>query len=71
MSESVIKKFDLRKDSDPPIYGIGLKEVWRIDSSNFKSGSVTHTVGWPLDFSTYGGSFMYHMDPDLLLLGYG
>lgn len=64
-------KFNLRQDSDPQLYGIGLKEVWEVDQKNplFNPGYIQHTVGWPLDIHTYAGSFLYHMKPNLIHVG--
>jgi len=63
-------KFGLRDDADPPSYGIGLKELWEIDPSKHDKGLVVHTAGWPLDSDTYGGSFMYHWDDNLVSVGF-
>ncbi len=60
LSEQVIEKFDLRKDSDPQHYGLGIKEVWDIDPALHEEGLVVHTAGWPLDKHTEGGGFLYH-----------
>jgi electron-transferring-flavoprotein dehydrogenase len=55
-------------------YGLGIKEVWQIPREQFQSGLVQHTIGFPLQTSifdmNYGGSFLYHQDPDLVLIGY-
>ncbi|KAF8549239.1 FAD/NAD(P)-binding domain-containing protein [Imleria badia] len=69
LSKELIRKFDLRKDADPQTYGIGLKEVWRVDPSQYRPGEVVHTLGWPLDYLTYGGGFVYHMADGLVSLG--
>jgi len=69
LSESIMERFDLRKDCSPQHYGLGIKEVWEIQPENHVAGTVTHTVGWPLDQMTYGGSFFYHMKPNLLHIG--
>lgn len=69
LSKQVIKKYDLRRDSDPQTYGIGLKEVWEIPSEKFQKGSITHTMGYPLSKDVYGGSFMYHFGDNLVSLG--
>jgi len=69
-SEEVINKFDLRKDCDMQAYGLGIKEVWEIPEANHKPGLIQHTFGWPLDTKTYGGSFLYHMKPNLVLVGF-
>jgi electron-transferring-flavoprotein dehydrogenase len=69
LSESIMEHFDLRKDAAPQHYGLGIKEVWEIQPENHVAGTVTHTVGWPLNHWTYGGSFIYHMNPNLLHIG--
>lgn len=52
----------LRDNCEQQTYGIGLKEIWVIDESKWRPGQIEHTVGWPLDRHTYGGSFLYHLD---------
>jgi len=63
-------KFDLRRDADPQVYGIGLKELWEIKPEKHQPGLVVHTAGWPLDAKTYGGSFLYHLDDNLVSVGF-
>jgi len=71
VTEKVISRFNLRRNSlSPPTYSLGLKEVWEIDPSKHRPGSVSHAVGFPIpNMSTYGGSFVYHMDNNLVHLG--
>ena len=69
LSEKVMEELNLRQECDPQNYGIGLKEVWEVNNNNFKPGLIQHTVGWPLDSSVYGGSFLYHMKPNLVHIG--
>jgi electron-transferring-flavoprotein dehydrogenase len=69
LSKALINKFDLRANADPQTYGIGLKEVWRVDPSQYRPGEVVHTMGWPLDWKTYGGGWVYHMAEGLVSLG--
>jgi electron-transferring-flavoprotein dehydrogenase len=64
------ERFKLRAGADPQVYGIGLKELWEIKPEKHQSGLVIHTAGWPLDRSTYGGSFLYHMENNLVAIGY-
>jgi len=64
-----MKHFNLREGVCPQHYGLGVKEVWELKEENHKAGLVVHTVGWPLDAWTYGGSFIYHMKPNLLHIG--
>jgi electron-transferring-flavoprotein dehydrogenase len=63
-------RFDLRAGRDPQTYGIGLKELWQIDPSKHQPGLVVHTAGWPLDRDTYGGSYLYHMEDNLVSVGF-
>jgi electron-transferring-flavoprotein dehydrogenase len=63
-------KFDLRKGSDPQVYGIGLKELWDIKPERHSAGLVVHTAGWPLDGETYGGSFLYHAENSQVAVGF-
>jgi electron-transferring-flavoprotein dehydrogenase len=62
-------RFSLRAHSDPQHYGIGLKEIWTIDSAKHELGTVVHTLGWPLDYHTEGGGFLYHAQDDQVYLG--
>ena len=64
------EKFGLGKASDPQVYGIGIKELWEIDPAKHQPGLVIHTAGWPLDADTYGGSFLYHIDNNQVMVGF-
>lgn len=74
-SETIISKFDLRKKGGAANqhYGLGIKEVWEVPPEKFKKGFVQHTLGYPLQSSPmdkiYGGSFLYHQEPNLVLVG--
>lgn len=70
LSEQVINKYDLRLNKSPQTYAIGLKEVWEIPEQQHKLGKVVHTVGWPMDSKTYGGSFLYHISKNRVALGF-
>ncbi len=70
LSKALTKRFDLCRDADPQTYGIGIKELWQVAPGKAEPGLITHTVGWPLDTRTYGGSFIYHLDKDRLAIGY-
>lgn len=70
LGETLMKKFDLRKDADPQHYGIGLKEIWEIDPARHTKGLVVHTMGWPLDNKTEGGGFLYHAGDNRVYLGF-
>jgi electron-transferring-flavoprotein dehydrogenase len=70
MTKQLFERFALRDNVDPQVYGIGIKELWEIDPAKHHAGLVTHTVGWPMNLTTYGGSFLYHFDEDLVSVGY-
>jgi electron-transferring-flavoprotein dehydrogenase len=70
LGKQLMSKYDLNKGKDPQSYGIGLKELWEIDPSKHQAGLAIHTTGWPLDNKTYGGSFMYHMENNQVMVGY-
>ncbi|CAL5370915.1 unnamed protein product [Camellia sinensis] len=71
LSEKIMKKYNLREkvQGQHQTYTLGIKEVWEIDSSKHEPGHVLHTLGWPLDNKTYGGSFLYHMKDRQVSLG--
>jgi electron-transferring-flavoprotein dehydrogenase len=60
----------LRDGADPQVYGIGLKELWEVKPEKHEAGLVMHTAGWPLDASTYGGSFVYHQENRQVAVGF-
>jgi len=64
------ERYRLREGADPQVYGIGLKELWEIRAERHEPGLVVHTAGWPLDASTYGGSFLYHMENRQVAVGF-
>ncbi|XP_076347854.1 electron transfer flavoprotein-ubiquinone oxidoreductase, mitochondrial-like isoform X1 [Tachypleus tridentatus] len=71
LAKQLYKKFNLRENCDPQTYAIGLKELWEVDPANHHPGRVEHTVGWPLERTAYGGSFIYHIDEGQPLVSIG
>ena len=70
LSKQLIRRFDLDAGSEPQKFGIGLKELWEIPKENHRPGFVQHTMGWPLDDATGGGTFLYHFDENLVSVGF-
>ena len=70
LGKQVIAKFKLDDGKDPQSYGIGIKELWEIDPARHKAGLALHSAGWPLDENTYGGSFLYHMEDNKVVVGF-
>ena len=77
-TQELLDKFQLRGaggaanpgGADPQVYGLGIKEVWQVEPEKHKPGSITHTMGWPLDMETYGGSFLYHAEDNHVYVGF-
>ena len=70
LAKSVMARFDLNRDAQPQTYGIGIKELWEVDPAKFKAGTISHSIGWPLDGETYGGSFLYHLGNNQVVVGF-
>lgn len=70
LSKKLIEKFQLRAGKDPQTYGLGIKELWEIPAELHHAGLVIHSIGWPLDNATYGGSFAYHFEEKYLEIGF-
>ena len=70
LSKTLFERFGLRDGVDPQTYGIGIKELWEVDPAKHKQGQVIHTVGWPMDRATYGGSFVYHLEDNQVAIGF-
>ena len=69
LTKELFAKFNLRDGVDPQTYGIGIKELWEIDPAKHQPGLIVHSVGWPLTSDTYGGSFLYHLEDNLVAVG--
>jgi electron-transferring-flavoprotein dehydrogenase len=70
LTKSLIERFQLASTAQPQAYGIGVKELWEVDPARHHPGKVVHTVGWPMDSKTYGGSFLYHFDNHQVAVGF-
>jgi electron-transferring-flavoprotein dehydrogenase len=70
LTKTLVERFDLRADADPQTYAIGIKELWEVAPDRHHRGRVVHTVGWPLDNRTYGGSFLYHLEDNQVSVGF-
>ncbi len=69
LSKELMARFNLNDGKAPQTYGIGIKEVWEIDPAKHVPGKTVHTVGWPLPHDTYGGTFIYHYEKNLVSIG--
>jgi electron-transferring-flavoprotein dehydrogenase len=70
LTKTLFERYDLRDGVDPQTFGIGLKELWEVEPAKHKPGTVVHTIGWPLDRKTYGGSFLYHLENHQVAVGF-
>jgi electron-transferring-flavoprotein dehydrogenase len=70
LTKQLVERFKLRAESGPQTYGIGIKELWEVDAAQHHPGRVIHSIGWPLDAMTYGGSFLYHLENRQVAVGF-
>jgi len=70
LTQTLFERFRLREGCDPQTYGLGLKELWEVNPERHRPGLIVHTVGWPLDNKTYGGSFLYHLENNQVAVGF-
>ncbi len=70
LTKRLVKRFSLDEQSDPQAYSIGIKELWQVPEGRVSPGKIVHTLGWPADNHTYGGSFLYHLENNQVALGY-
>lgn len=70
LTKQLHEKFQLERECDPQTFGLGIKEIWEINPKQHQLGHVVHTIGWPLDWHTYGGSFIYHQENHQISIGF-
>ncbi|WP_058534852.1 electron transfer flavoprotein-ubiquinone oxidoreductase [Legionella saoudiensis] len=70
LSQKLMARYHLRDKANPQTYGLGIKEIWQVSAEKHEPGKVIHTVGWPMDASTYGGSFIYHLSKQRVAIGF-
>ncbi|HEY4555694.1 MAG TPA: electron transfer flavoprotein-ubiquinone oxidoreductase [Lysobacter sp.] len=70
LTKRLVRQFRLDEGHDPQTYSIGIKELWQVPEDRVQPGKIVHTLGWPADNRTYGGSFLYHLDKGRIALGY-
>ena len=70
LTKTLFDRFQLRQGVDPQTFGIGIKELWEVRPEVHEPGAVMHTIGWPLDSQTYGGSFLYHLEENQIAIGF-
>jgi electron-transferring-flavoprotein dehydrogenase len=70
VTRQLIARLGLADGREPQTYGLGFKELWQLPAGRAEPGLIQHSVGWPVDSHTYGGSFVYHLDGDRVYVGY-
>ena len=70
LAKQMISRFELDKGKSPQTYGLGFKELWQLPDGRVQPGLIQHSIGWPLDNSIYGGSFVYHLDNNRVYVGF-
>ncbi|MDF1585005.1 electron transfer flavoprotein-ubiquinone oxidoreductase [Marinimicrococcus flavescens] len=70
LTKTLFERFNLREGVQPQTYGLGIKELWEIDPAKHQPGKIVHTIGWPVDTKTYGGSWLYHFGENMVSIGF-
>ena len=70
LTKTLFERFQLREGVDPQTFGIGIKELWEVEPDRHQQGLVVHSAGWPMDSQTYGGSFLYHLEDNMVSVGF-
>ncbi len=70
VTKALVKHFALDADACPQTYGLGFKELWQLPEGRVEPGLIQHSIGWPMDSGTYGGSFLYHLSDNRVYIGY-
>ena len=70
LTKQLIERFGLRAGRDPQTYALGVKELWEVPAPQHRPGFIEHSIGWPLDRATYGGSWLYHWGDNLVSYGF-
>jgi electron-transferring-flavoprotein dehydrogenase len=70
LTKQLVHRLGLADGREPQSYGLGIKELWQLPAGRVEPGLIQHTIGWPVDSRTYGGSFLYHLDRDRVYVGY-
>ncbi|MCY4305604.1 MAG: electron transfer flavoprotein-ubiquinone oxidoreductase [Aestuariivita sp.] len=70
LAKQVIEKYNLSKSKEPQKFGLGMKEIWEVQTNKHHEGTVIHTMGWPLEKHAGGGSFIYHLDKNQVYIGF-
>lgn len=70
LTKTLTKRFHLYQNAQPQTYAIGVKELWEVPAAQHRPGHITHSIGWPLDAQTYGGSFLYHLENQRVAVGF-
>jgi len=70
LAKTIIAQFELDDECEPQKFGLGIKELWQVPDEKFQPGLVQHTMGWPLDGTTGGGSWMYHFGDNYVSVGF-
>ena len=70
LTKTLFERFELRRNAQPQTYGIGIKELWEVEPAKHEEGKVVHSIGWPMDSKTYGGSWLYHFEKNQVSIGF-
>ena len=70
LGRQLLERFRLTEGKDPQTYAIGIKELWEVPDEKAEPGRVMHTAGWPMGKGAFGGEFLYHLEGNLVSVGF-
>ena len=70
LTKQLTRRLGLDNEREPQVYSLGIKELWEVPEGNYKTGKVTHTLGFPSDSQTYGGGWVYGQKNNIVNIGY-
>jgi len=69
LTKQLRRQLALGQGREPEQFAIGLKELWEVPEGRIETGTVMHTLGFPLRHEEFGGGFIYALPDRLVSLG--
>jgi electron-transferring-flavoprotein dehydrogenase len=70
LTKELLRRLPLSRNSEPQVFSLGIKELWDLPAGRLPSGSVIHTMGYPLRQKEFGGGFIYALSDTRVSVGF-
>jgi electron-transferring-flavoprotein dehydrogenase len=70
LTKELLRRYQLGRGREPEQFAIGIKELWEVPRDRIESGTVMHSMGYPLRHDEFGGGFLYAMPEGRLSVGF-